>query len=90
MGKTAQPEVFIPADAADMADQFRAFADTALEQSRDAYAKAKTSVEEAQKAIETSFSKMQAANAAFGLKAIGAMRKSTDANLTHMEKLMGV
>ena len=90
MVKAAKPEVLVPADAADMADQFRSFTDGALEQSREIYAKAKTSVEEAQKSIEATMGKVQAANTEFGLTAIAAIRKATDSNLSHLEKLMGV
>ncbi|MCU0830800.1 MAG: phasin family protein [Rhizobiaceae bacterium] len=90
MVKAVKTEAFMPADAAEMADQFRNYAEQALDQSRDAYAKMKVSMEDAQKAIEATVEKVQSANADLGLKAIAAIRKSTDASLTHMEKLMGV
>jgi phasin len=90
MVKSVKSETLIPVDATEMADQFRAYAETAVEQSRDAYAKLKVSMEDAQKTVETTFEKVQAANSDFGLKTIAAVRKSTDASLSHMEKLMGV
>jgi phasin len=90
MVKAVKTETVLPADAAEMADQFRAYSESALEQSRDAYAKMKSSVDDAQKAIEATVEKVQSANAELGLKAIAAVRKSTDASLSHLEKLMGV
>ena len=71
-------------------DQFKAYAETAAEQGRDAFAKAKTQLEDVQKTAEVNFEKMQAANNDFGLKAISAVRKSTELSLSHMESLFGV
>lgn len=90
MVKAVKPEALVPADAAEMADQFRAYAENAIEQSKEAYSKVKVSVEDAQKAVEATISKVQSANADLGLKAIAAVRKSTEASLSHMEKLLGV
>jgi phasin len=90
MVKAVKPEALVPADAAEMADQFRAYAENALEQSREAYAKVKGSMDDAQKTVEVTFEKVQAANTDLGLKAIAAVRKSTEATLSHMEQLMAV
>ena len=91
MAKTAaKTDIVLPADATEMADQFRSIAEETLEKSREAYEKARTSVEEAQKSVEETMSKLQAANTEFGMKAISTIRKATESNLSHLEKLMGV
>ncbi len=79
-----------PTDMNATTDQFKAYAETAVEQGRDAFAKAKTQLEDVQKTAEVNFEKMQAANNDFGLKAISAVRKSTELSLSHMESLFGV
>jgi phasin family protein len=80
----------VPTDMNAATDQFKVYAETAVEQSRDAFAKAKTQLEDVQKTAEVNFEKMQAANNDFGLKAISAVRKSTELSLSHMESLFGV
>jgi phasin len=90
MVKVVKAEALIPADAAEMADQFRAYAENALAQSKDAYAKMKGAADDAQKALEATMAKAQAANTDFGLKAVAAVRKSTESSLTHVEKLFAV
>jgi phasin family protein len=79
-----------PTDMNAATDQFKVYAETAVEQGRDAFAKAKTQLEDVQKTAEVNFEKMQAANNDFGLKAISAVRKSTELSLSHMESLFGV
>lgn len=88
MAKAAKIET--PVDMTVVTEQFKAYAETAVEQGRDAFTKAKTQLEDAQKAAEVNFDKMQAANNDFGLKAISAVRKSTELSLSHMESLFGV
>ena len=88
MAKTTNTTAPIDMNAA--ADQFKAYAETAVEQGRDVFAKTKTQVEDAQKTLEVNFEKMQAANSEFGLKAISAVRKSTELSLSHMESLYSV
>ena len=88
MAKTTKIET--PVDMNAMTDQFKAYAETAVEQGRDAFAKAKTQLEDVQKAAEVNFDKMQAANNDFGMKAISAVRKSTELSLSHMESLFAV
>jgi phasin len=90
MVKAVKTEALIPADATEMADQIRNMAENAVEQSRDAYAKMKESIEGAQKTAEVTFEKVQAAQTDFGMKTIAVVRKTTDAGLNHMEALMGV
>ena len=88
MAKTTKIET--PVDMNAMTDQFKAYAETAVEQGRDAFAKAKTQLEDVQKAAEVNFDKLQAANNDFGMKAISAVRKSTELSLSHMESLFAV
>jgi hypothetical protein len=88
MVKTTKIESAV--DVAAVADQFKAYTETAVEQGRDAFAKAKTQLEDVQKSAEVNFDKMQAANNDFGMKAISAVRKSTELSLSHMESLFGV
>ena len=79
-----------PVDMNAAADQFKAYTETAVEQGRDVFAKAKTQFEDAQKSMEVNFEKMQAANSELGMKTISAVRKSTELSLSHMESLYGV
>lgn len=79
-----------PAQMAAAGDQFRKVAEDAMEQSKEAYGKVKVALEDSQKVVEETFSKLQAANTDLGLKSIAAVRKASDASLSHMEKLMGV
>ena len=88
MAKTINSAVSTDLNAA--TDQFKAYAETAVEQGRDAFATAKTQLEDVQKSAELNFEKMQAANSDFGMKAISAVRKSTELSLSHMESLFGV
>lgn len=88
MTKTAKVQLPVDLNAAN--DQFKAYAETAVEQGRDAFAQAKTQMEAAQKAAEVNFDKIQASSNEFGLKAISAVRKSTEMSLSHMESLFAV
>jgi hypothetical protein len=88
MAKTAKFET--PVDMTAATEQFKAYAETAVEKGRDVFAQAKVQIEDAQKTAEANFDKMQAANNDFGLKAISAVRKSTELSLSHMESLFSV
>jgi hypothetical protein len=88
MAKTTKIET--PVDMTAVTEQFQAYAETAVEQGRDVFAKAKTQMEDMQKSTEVNFEKMHAANSDFGLKAISAVRKSTELSLSHMESLFAV
>lgn len=77
-------------DAGKTVDQFRAFAEKGVEQSREAYAKLKAGAEDAQKTIETTFETAKAASVDLSLKAIAAFRANADADLAHLEGLVGV
>ena len=88
MNKTTKIEA--PVDMATTTEQFKAYAETAADQGRDAFAKAEGQLQNVQKTAEVNFDKMQAANNDFGMKAISAVRKSTELSLSHMESLFGV
>lgn len=92
MSKKTETDAFaMPSfDASKVTDQFRDFAEKGLAQSKDAYAKMKTAAEDAQKTIEDTFKSVQTAGADVSLKAIAALRASTEAGLSHMEALVGV
>lgn len=77
-------------DAGKTVDQFRVFAEKGVEQSREAYARLKAGAEDAQKTIETTFETAKAAGVDLSLKAIAAFRANADADLSHLEALVGV
>ena len=89
---TESADVFaFPAmDAAPFADQFRTFAEQGLAKSKEAYETMKTSVEDAQKTVETTMETAQAQSSKLSLAAINAMRANTEAGFAHLEKLIGV
>ena len=89
---TESADVFaFPAmDAAPFADQFRTFAEQGLAKSKEAYETMKTSVEDAQKTVETTMETAQAQSSKLSLAAINAMRANTEASFSHLEKLIGV
>ena len=89
---TESADVFaFPAmDAAPFADQFRTFAEQGLAKSKEAYDTMKTSVEDAQKTVETTMETAQAQSSKLSLAAINAMRANTEASFSHLEKLIGV
>jgi len=77
-------------DASKTVDQFRVFAEKGVEQSREAYAKLKAGAEDAQKTIETTFETAKTAGVDLSLKAIAAFRANAEADLSHLEGLIGV
>jgi phasin len=76
-------------DASKASDQFRAFAEKGVEQSKEAYAKLKTGAEEAQKALETTFETARNAGGDLSLKAITNLRSNAEAGFAHLESLVG-
>ncbi|CAM5525530.1 phasin [Aquamicrobium terrae] len=76
-------------DASKATDQFRTFAEKGVEQSKEAYAKLKSSAEETQKAFETSYKSARAASSELSLKTIAAFRANAEANFAHLEALVG-
>ena len=71
-------------------DQFRAFAEKGVEQSKEAYAKLKSGAEEAQKVIEATYESARTATSDLSLKSISAMRSAAEANFAHFEAMVGV
>ena len=88
--ETADVFAFPAMDAAPFADQFRTFAEQGLAKSKEAYETMKTSVEDAQKTVETTMETAQAQSSKLSLAAINAMRANTEAGFSHLEKLIGV
>lgn len=76
-------------DSSKATDQFRAFAEKGVEQSKEAYAKLKTGAEDAQKALETTYETVKSASSELSLKSIAAMRANAEANFSHLEALVG-
>lgn len=87
--KTADTVEFPSFDAAKATDQFRAFTEKGVEQSKEAYAKLKTGAEETQKVLETTYETVKGVSNDFSLKTIAALRASTEANFSHLEALLG-
>lgn len=77
-------------DPSKLADSIRDFTEKGAEQSRDAFARLKTTAEDAAKTVEATVETAQAGTVELGLKAIGALRANTESSLTHMEELLGV
>ncbi|PZN58455.1 MAG: phasin [Proteobacteria bacterium] len=76
-------------DASKAAEQFRAFTEKGLEQSKEAYAKLKDGAEEAQKALEATFETARSVSSDLSLKTIATLRSNTEANFAHWEALVG-
>ena len=87
-GKTAETVEFPTFDAEKATDQFRAFAEKGVEQSKEAYAKLKNGAETAQKAVETTFEHVKAAGNELSLKSIAAARANAEAGFSHLEALV--
>src|SRR5690348_2801907 len=77
-------------DASKATDQFRAFTEKGVEQSKEAYAKLKAGAENAQKALESSFETAKSAGSEISLKTIAALRANAEADFAHIEALIGV
>lgn len=86
--KSAETVEFPTFDADKTADQFRAFAEKGVEQSKEAYAKLKSGAETAQKALENSFESAKVAGSEFSLKSISAARTNAEAGFAHLEALV--
>jgi phasin len=87
-----QAEMFqFPAfDVNKMSETYRDYAEKAMAQSKENYAKMKDSAESATKTMETTLEKAQAGTVELSLKGIDAVRVSTDNSLSHLEALLGV
>ncbi|MGN6465028.1 MAG: phasin [Rhizobiaceae bacterium] len=87
--KASETIEFPSFDANKASDQFRAFTEKGVEQSKEAYAKFKSGAENAQKALETSFETAKSAGGDLSLKTIAAMRANAEADFAHFEALVG-
>jgi phasin len=87
--KVSETIEFPSFDANKASDQFRAFTEKGVEQSKEAYAKFKSGAENAQKALETSFETAKSAGGDLSLKTIAAMRANAEADFAHFEALVG-
>lgn len=76
-------------DTSKVADQFRAFAEKGVEQSKEAYAKLKTGAEEAQKTLESTYETAKTVGSDLSMKTITAMRANAAAGFDHLEALLG-
>ena len=88
--KTAEMVEFPTFDASKATDQFRAFAEKGVEQTKEVYAKLKSGAEEAQKTLEDTFETARTAQTDLAMKSIATMRANTEANFAHIEALLGV
>jgi phasin len=86
--KTAETIEFPTFDASKATDQFRAFAEKGVEQSKEVYAKFKANAEDAQKTMESAMDTMKKAGSEMSLKAISAVRASTEADFNYLESLV--
>ena len=87
--KTAETVEFPTFDADKATDQFRAFAEKGVEQSKEAYARLKDGAESAQKTLEVTFETARAAGTELSLKSIAALRVNAEAGFSHLEALVG-
>ena len=76
-------------DASKATDQFRAFAEKGVEQSKEAYDKMKNGAEETQKVLESTFETAKSVSNELSLKTISALRANTEAGFSHLEALLG-
>jgi phasin len=76
-------------DASKATEQFRTFAEKGVEQSKEAYAKLKTSAEQTQKTFEAGYETAKAVSSDLSLKAIATLRANAEANFSHLEALVG-
>ena len=93
MNKAAKPAdvmEFPTFDATAATDQFRAFAEKGVEQTKEAYSKMKANAEDAQKVLESTFETARSASSDLSLKSIDAMRANSEAAFSHLEALVGV
>lgn len=88
--KIAETVEFPSFDAGKATDQFRAFAEKGVEQTKEVYAKLKSGAEEAQKTLETTFETVRSAQTDLAMKSISAMRANAEAGFSHLESVLGV
>jgi phasin len=76
-------------DASKATDQFRAFAEKGVEQSKEAYAKLKNNAEQAQKTFEATYETAKSVSSDLSLKTVAALRANAEANFSYFEALIG-
>ncbi len=74
-------------DPAKAGEQFRAFTEKGVEQSKEAYSRMKSGAEWAQKTMESSAETVRAATSELSLKTISALRANSEAGFSHLEAL---
>jgi len=77
-------------DANKATDQFRAFTEKGVEQSKETYAKLKAGADNAQKALESSFETAKSAGSDLSLKTIAVLRANAETDFAHLEAMVGV
>ncbi|RWG90705.1 phasin [Mesorhizobium sp.] len=88
-GETIETVEFPSFDASKATDQFRAFAEKGVEQSKEAYAKLKNGAEETQKVLESTFETAKTVSSDLSLKTIAVLRANAEAGFSHLEALVG-
>ncbi len=76
-------------DASKATDQFRAFAEKGVEQSKEAYTKIKSGAEDTQKALESTFETAKTVGSDLSLKTIATLRTNAETGFAHLEALVG-
>jgi phasin len=76
-------------DASKATDQFRAFAEKGVEQSKEAYAKLKNNAEQAQKTFKATYETAKSVSSDLSLKTVAALRANAEANFSYFEALIG-
>lgn len=74
-------------DPAKAGEQFRAFTEKGVEQSKEAYERMKAGAEWAQKTAESSVETVRVASSELSLKTISALRANAEAGFSHLEAL---
>ena len=80
--KTGETVEFPTFDAGQATEQFRVIAEKGVEQSKEAYAKVKNGMEDAQKVFENTFETARAASSDLSLKSIAALRAGVELGMT--------
>jgi phasin len=88
--KVSETIEFPSFDASKATDQFRAFTEKGVEQSKEAYASLKNGAANALKALEASFETAKSAGSDLSLKTIAALRANAETDFAHLEALVGV
>lgn len=86
--KTSEAMEAAAFDAGKATEQFRAFAENGMEQSKQAYDKMRSNAEVAQKSMESTFETAKQAGSEMSMKSLTAMRTNAELGFAHMESLM--